>query len=107
MIYRERCKLISFWQDRLLPVFFRGKAEFLFKGPVKAGVIRKAVLMVQLPKRDAGEDSVFTGLKPFFQDVLVKGNPHIILKYMGNVIFAGIKKRRPDDPGTDFLPNGC
>ena len=53
----------------------------------------KSILIDQLFERNPGEDSVFACLQPFFQNILVQGNAHIVLEHMGNVVFAGVKIR--------------
>ena len=72
--------------------FFWRRAEFFFKCPVKAGVIVKSILLIDLSKRDSGKNSVFACLETFFGDVLMEGNSHIILKNVGNMVFAHIEK---------------
>ena len=49
--------------------------------------------MVQLIKWNPRQDSIFACLETFLQNVLMQGDAHIILKHMGNMLFAGIEKR--------------
>lgn len=76
----------------LLPELRRRKTEFLFEGPVEAGVIAESILLEDLIERNPGEDSVFACLKPLFQHILVQGDSHMILKNMGDMILAYIEE---------------
>ena len=81
------------WQLVVFPIFSWGKAVFLFKCPEKAGIIPEAVLKMDLADGLSGENSVFAGMKPFFQDILMKRDSHVILENMGYMVFAHIEKR--------------
>ena len=39
-----------------------------------------------------GQYGVLAGVKPFFQDVLVERNPHVVLEDVGDMVFAHRKK---------------
>ena len=84
--------VLLFRQAVMFPVFLGGDTVLLFKGPEKAGVVLKSVLMVNMADGLVGQDGVLAGMKALFQDILVKGDPHIVLKYVGYVIFTHIKK---------------
>lgn len=76
----------------LLPKFGGREPVFFFECAVKAGVVAKAVLLIEGSHRRAGKDSVFAGVEPFFKHILVQGNAHAVLKYMGDVVLADIEK---------------
>ena len=38
-----------------------------------------------------GENGLAAGMKPFFQDILMKRDPHTVFEYVGNVILAHIE----------------
>ena len=66
----------------LLPVFFWGNPVLFFEGPEKAGIVLEPVLMVHMADGLVGQDGIFTGMQALFKDVLVKGDAHVVLKYM-------------------------
>ena len=76
----------------LLPEFRGREAELLFKRPVKTGVIVKSKLIDQLVEWNPRQDSIFACLEAFFNDILMEGDAHIILKNVGNMVFTHIKE---------------
>lgn len=66
----------------LLPVFFWGNPVLFFEGPEKAGIVLEPVLMVHMADGLVGQDGIFTGMQALLKDVLVKGDAHVVFKYM-------------------------
>ena len=44
-----------------------------------------------------GQYGVLAGVKPFFQDVLVERDTHVVLEDVGDMVFAHIEKGRQGD----------
>ena len=78
----------------LLPVLLGGNTVLFFECPEKAGVVLEAVLEINMADGLVGQYSVLAGVKPFFQDVLVERNPHVVLEDVGDMVFAHIEKGR-------------
>ena len=62
-----------------------------FEGPEEAGVVPETESGGHLVERHSGEDAVLAGVQPLFYQILMDGHAHVVLEYMGNVIFAHIK----------------
>ena len=86
--------ILLFRQAVLLPVLLGGNTVLLFECPEKAGVVLEAVLEIHMADGLVGQYGVLAGVKPFFQDVLVEWNAHVVLKYVGDMVFAHIEKGR-------------
>ena len=86
--------ILLFRQAVLLPVLLGGDTVLLFECPEKAGVVLEAVLEIHMADGVVGQYGVLAGVKPLFQDVLVERNAHVVLEYVGNMVFAHIEKGR-------------
>lgn len=76
----------------LHPVFLGRYAVFFFEGPEKAGIVFESELLVYMADGQIGENRLSAGMKTLFQDILMERDSHIILKNMGNMVLAHIKK---------------
>ena len=56
-----------------------GNTVLFFECPEKAGVVLEAVLEVNMADGLVGQYGVLAGVKPFFQDVLVERDTHVVL----------------------------
>ena len=86
--------ILLFRQAVLLPVLLGGNTVLFFECPEKAGVVLEAVLEVNMADGLVGQYGVLAGVKPFFQDVLVERDTHVVLEDVGDMVFAHIEKGR-------------
>ena len=72
----------------------RREPVFLLECAEKAGVIPEAAERIRLADAGAAANGVTAGGEAFFRDVLMEGQPGALLKKMGNIELAEVKRSR-------------